>query len=406
MQGRARRDKPSGLSNSHMKKIHLPQNNLKIVIATGIFPPDIGGPATYTDTLARELVKGGIEVKVICYSDVPDNGGKAYPFLIRRILRRHILPFRYFLYLLALLQWASRSDLIYAMGPVSDGIPAWIASIFLRKPLVIRLGGDFVWEQSLELGKTSSPLRTFYHEPQDRFNRLLIAVVKVVLKGATRIIFSTNFQKGIYERDLRVSPEKGVVIDNPVPSLVGNLIRPRILREPREILFAGRLIRKNNLEILLHAFTGIVSEHKVKLRIIGEGPREGILKSLIEELKVSQWVTLERKLQNEALLHEVQGAYMVVLPALTDVSPNFALECLSIGVPILLTRETGFYEKYQHQIIFFDPTNPEELREKIIHLLDPTNYNQYCDVIKNIKFQTTWPDVTTRHLQLFRALFP
>jgi glycosyltransferase involved in cell wall biosynthesis len=287
------------------------------------------------------------------------------------------------------------------MGPVSDGIPAWIASIFLRKPLVIRLGGDFVWERSLELGKTSSPLRTFYHKPQDMFNRLLIAVVKAVLKGATRIIFSTNFQKEIYERDLRVSIEKGVVIENPVPVLKSNSVSSRIPREPKEILFAGRLIRKNNLETLLHAFAGIVHEHKVKLRIIGEGPREGILRSLIEKLKLGHWGTLEGKLQNKALLHEVQGVYLVVLPALTDVSPNFALECLSIGVPILLTRETGFYEKYQDQLLFFDPTNHSELRGKIIALLDQSRYERYSEVIKNLKFNNCWDDVVSKHIMVF-----
>ena len=42
---------------------------MKIVIATGIYPPDIGGPATYSQTSAREFGKRNIETKIICYSD-------------------------------------------------------------------------------------------------------------------------------------------------------------------------------------------------------------------------------------------------------------------------------------------------------------------------------------------------
>ena len=42
---------------------------MKIILATGIFPPDIGGPAIYTEGLALELKKLGLEVKVVTYSD-------------------------------------------------------------------------------------------------------------------------------------------------------------------------------------------------------------------------------------------------------------------------------------------------------------------------------------------------
>ncbi|TSC94439.1 MAG: hypothetical protein Athens101410_783, partial [Parcubacteria group bacterium Athens1014_10] len=37
---------------------------MKILIATGIFPPEIGGPATYTEKLAQELKNRGFETGV------------------------------------------------------------------------------------------------------------------------------------------------------------------------------------------------------------------------------------------------------------------------------------------------------------------------------------------------------
>ena len=37
---------------------------MKIVLATGIFPPDIGGPATYTERLVEELFRRGAEEKL------------------------------------------------------------------------------------------------------------------------------------------------------------------------------------------------------------------------------------------------------------------------------------------------------------------------------------------------------
>ena len=40
---------------------------MRILIATGIFPPDIGGPATNSALLARELPKRNIGVSVVTY---------------------------------------------------------------------------------------------------------------------------------------------------------------------------------------------------------------------------------------------------------------------------------------------------------------------------------------------------
>jgi len=38
---------------------------LDVLIVTGIFPPDIGGPATYVPEISSELVKRGHKVTVV-----------------------------------------------------------------------------------------------------------------------------------------------------------------------------------------------------------------------------------------------------------------------------------------------------------------------------------------------------
>ncbi len=53
------------------------KNKLKILIATGIYPPDLGGPATLLTRLPDALRAREAEVKVITYSDVvPEKGGE------------------------------------------------------------------------------------------------------------------------------------------------------------------------------------------------------------------------------------------------------------------------------------------------------------------------------------------
>ena len=44
---------------------------MKILIATPLYPPEIGGPATYAETLAKELPRCGDEGAVVSYGIVP-----------------------------------------------------------------------------------------------------------------------------------------------------------------------------------------------------------------------------------------------------------------------------------------------------------------------------------------------
>ena len=43
---------------------------MKVIIATPLYPPEIGGPATYAEILVHELPKRGIEIELVKFSDV------------------------------------------------------------------------------------------------------------------------------------------------------------------------------------------------------------------------------------------------------------------------------------------------------------------------------------------------
>ena len=59
---------------------------MKILITVGIYPPDIGGPASFVPRIAKLLEENKCEVTVICLSNekILDHE----PYKIIRILRR------------------------------------------------------------------------------------------------------------------------------------------------------------------------------------------------------------------------------------------------------------------------------------------------------------------------------
>src|SRR3989338_7421665 len=92
---------------------------MKILIAAGIYPPDIGGPATYAKYLAQELTGRGHQVEVLVYT---------------RAAKRLPKGISHFVYFLKVLKLARQCDVILVTDPISSGFPAHLASFFARTP--------------------------------------------------------------------------------------------------------------------------------------------------------------------------------------------------------------------------------------------------------------------------------
>ena len=107
---------------------------IKLVIATGIYPPSIGGPATYSKLLYDKFPSMGIDVSVETFDSV-----RMYPRVISHII-----------YFVRLLNTAIGKDIILAQDTVSVGLPALCVSKILRKPFFVRVPGDYAWEQSVQ----------------------------------------------------------------------------------------------------------------------------------------------------------------------------------------------------------------------------------------------------------------
>src|SRR3989344_6965870 len=99
----------------------------KVLIATPLYPPEIGGPATYASVLEKELPKRGIEVEVLAFREV-----RSLPKIVRHGA-----------YFLRCIAKGRDCDIIFAQDPVSVGLPALLASKFMRKRFIVKIVGDY-----------------------------------------------------------------------------------------------------------------------------------------------------------------------------------------------------------------------------------------------------------------------
>ncbi|MFH1423477.1 MAG: glycosyltransferase family 4 protein [Candidatus Nealsonbacteria bacterium] len=351
---------------------------MKIVLATPIYPPEIGGPAIYSQRLKEGLEKMGHEINIVSYRDL-----RAYP-----------QPLRIFVYFLKLLKSAKGCDLIYSFNLTSCGLPACCVSKILSTRFFVRIGGDFLWERAVEAGRTQKPLREYYEDSKTFKERFWIRLMKKVFNQAGRIIFTSGFQRNIYLKYFGVDEHKTVIIQNPFPEI--SLPADNAQDTKYQILYAGRLLKLKNLDFLIRVFHNVLLKtgKKLTLKIIGEGPES-------KNLKADKSIIFSPAISQQDLWKEIQQAYLCVLPSLTEITPNFALECLKLRKPILLTKETEYFETLKDDLIFIDPQNEIDLEDKIIYLLDEKNYFSYVEKIKRISTQRSWEDVIKEHEESF-----
>lgn len=115
----------------------------RLFIASGIFHPEPGGPATYLHELLPALLKRGWEIRALTFSDSAGPHGEPYP--VTRITRQFypLRMGRYAAASLPLVRWAS---VVYAH---TLGLPLLGPR---RAPRVIKIVGDLAWERAVRRG--------------------------------------------------------------------------------------------------------------------------------------------------------------------------------------------------------------------------------------------------------------
>jgi glycosyltransferase involved in cell wall biosynthesis len=337
-------------------------NKIKILIATGIYPPDIGGPAQYAKNLVEQFTGSGYEVKVLSY----------------KLEKKLPVGFRHILYFFRIIFNLNKVNFIVALDTFSVGMPAVIAAMIFNKKIIIRTGGDFLWESYVERSGNLITLRQFYEIKQNLNlkEKIIFILSKYILKNSTAIVFSTAWQKEIFEKYYGLNPRKNYIIEN--------YFEIKQLGEEgaseKKFLWAGRPLKLKNIERLQQSFSEVQKiEAGLKLEIIQGMPYE----KLLEEMKKS---------------------YAVILPSLSEVSPNFILDAISCRKPFIMTKESGYYETLKSIGLFIDPLDGEDIKNKILFLADDKNYLEYKNKIINFNYKHTWNEIAREFINVYKNL--
>jgi putative flippase GtrA/glycosyltransferase involved in cell wall biosynthesis len=333
---------------------------MKILIATGIYPPKIGGPAEYAKNLREEFEKLGHVVNVKTY-DVEDK-----------------LPtgMRHLFFFLKIIKDVISSDAIFILDTFSVGWPTTLACKIFGKKGIIRTGGDFLWEQYVERTGKKILLRNFYDNEKPKFSfkeKIVFKLTRWTLNNATKIIFSTEWQRDIFIKAYGFKRENTCIVENYFgPKNTGDKF------ESKMFVGSTRNLVWKNIDTLKSVFEKINSVHHEVSLFLDNMPYKDFIK-------------------------KINSCYGVILVSLGDISPNMITDAIKLNKPFICTKEVGIYDRIKNAGIFVDPLNKKEIEEAISIMLTEDGYAKAQEKVENFNFVHTWSQIAGEFIDIYKS---
>ncbi len=116
-------------------------------------------------------------------------------------------------------------------------------------------------------------------------------------------------------------------------------------------------------------------------------------------------IKLMGAVEHKKLMNIIAGCRFFILPSLTEISPNLALECVGLAKPVVLTRENGLDREITKELLMIDPLSGEDIKKKVEYLFDDNNLSAYAERLRGLNFLwREWSLVASEHLDIFKKI--
>ena len=311
---------------------------MRVLVVSGIWPPDVGGPASHAPQLASFLAGRGHTVEAVVTAVAPP-ALEAYPV---RFVRRSLPPgLRHLAVARLVASRARRADVVYVTSMIGRAAAGCVVA---RTPFVIKLVADPAYERARRGGEFDGRLEEFgSYRGGLRVATLRRVRNAAVLRAAHVICPSAYLARlagtwGVPET--RVS-----VVPNPAPEL-GELasreeLRARVPVEGALLVFAGRLTQPKALDVALDAVARVDGTH---LLVVGDGPERPALEEHAHRLRLNGRVTFAGSRPRTEVLELLRAADAAILTSTWENFPHGVVEALAVGTPVIATAVGGVGE--------------------------------------------------------------
>jgi glycosyltransferase involved in cell wall biosynthesis len=287
-------------------------------------------------------------------------------------------------------------------------IPGETAPLFTKLPSIVAL-------QNL---KILMPLGLDSSLGQRTRLWLLRKLAMLSFRKAKRIIFVSQSSYKYAERILGINAHKASVIYHGIEldrfSPTRPLRIPKVLEEwvgkRKYVLFLSTLAQHKNVETLLEAYAGLDKELRSSYPLVLVGkkvqPYFSKLSQLVYKLDLNEEVLFTDEVPYEEVPSYYRGAILFVLPSFRETFGMPVLEAMASGVPVIASNIPAFSEIVGEAGLLFNPTDPDELRDKM-HKVLTDQYLRDMLITKGLSKakEFSWETTARRTLQVLNEAF-
>jgi glycosyltransferase involved in cell wall biosynthesis len=301
---------------------------MKVVVVSGIWPPDIGGPASHAPEVARYLHEHGHAVRAVVTAERAP-APEAYPVeWIRRSLPKPALHAAAVSHIAAA---ARIADVVYATGMFTRTALACAAA---RRPFVLKLTGDPAFERARWRHRVAGDVESFQHGGGGAEAAALRLARNLTVRSAAHVLCPSEYLRrlalgwGVKAERISVLPN---AIAPPAALPSRDELRASFGLDGPTLAFAGRFGPQKALDVLVAAVERAGGVTLVAAGV-GEPPPLGTHGRLLGPLERSR------------VLELFAAVDAVALSSAWENFPHALVEALSVGTPVIATRVGGVPE--------------------------------------------------------------
>jgi len=306
---------------------------LRVLLVSGIWPPDVGGPASHVPELAAWLRDRGHSVEAVTTASA-EPADPGYP--VHWVSRRLPPGLRHAAAALLVARRARRADVVYASSMAGRTA---LGTLLARRPFVLKLTSDPAFERARRRGLVDGETVRFQAAGGGLRTSALRRIRDWSVRRAADVVCPSSYIAEL-AAGWRGGSERVHVLPNPAPDPAEAV--PVELPAARPLLaFAGRLTAAKNLDIALDALARI---EPATLVLVGDGEERPRLEAVAAQRGLDGRAVFLGSRPRSEVLGVLGAADVAVLPSAWENFPHAAVEALAMGTPVVATRVGGVPE--------------------------------------------------------------
>ena len=338
---------------------------MKILLISGIFPPDIGGPATYIPQLAKELSDQSHDITVVTLGENLIHFDSRYK--IKYISRNQPKILRILKSIFVIYKEIGRDTRVFANGLHQE--TAIALKMKRRKKASAKIVGDPVWERAVNNKKTTLEIVDFNQTKLQKTRKLQRILIRWSLNQFS-IVTCPSQELCNYVQNWGV---KTPVIFIPNGVKIPN---PSTMMKKYDVLTVSRLVPWKNIDKLMIALKN--TNHT--LAIVGDGPEEKNLRDLAFNLKINAYFL--GKLEGNEIQKIMEESKTFALLSNYEGLSFSLIQAMAHGLTPIVSNITGNTVVVRDGVngIVCDIKKIEDIKNSIDKLLLDSSLNQQLSI--------------------------